>query len=259
MGERMFRKGLAVAVILLFIGVAFAVPINANMSKSSLDPVPDLDCEGSLDWVDIAPGGTVEGSFTVENIGDPTSLLDWGIESYPDWGNWTFDPESGTGLLAGDTVTIEVEVVAPDESEEAFTGEVVLVNMENTNDFCIIEIRLVINKQKSIDDATPIALVFQLIAKLRNHKDIQNVESEDDILQIIESDEELNSIYEQLSAYGCGCEDESTTELEFPIICFFFGFIDAILFIIWTMTGGHFYFLELALSTIDEIFNCNWA
>jgi len=38
-GKAMFRKGLAVAVILLFIGVAFAIPINANVSKSSLEPV----------------------------------------------------------------------------------------------------------------------------------------------------------------------------------------------------------------------------
>ena len=37
MGARMFRKGLAVAVILLFIGVAFAIPINANVSKASVD------------------------------------------------------------------------------------------------------------------------------------------------------------------------------------------------------------------------------
>jgi len=35
----MLRKGLAVAVILLFIGVAFSIPINANVSKSSLESV----------------------------------------------------------------------------------------------------------------------------------------------------------------------------------------------------------------------------
>jgi len=39
----MFEKGLAVAVILLFIGVAFAPSINAFD-----DPVPDLDCDGEL-------------------------------------------------------------------------------------------------------------------------------------------------------------------------------------------------------------------
>ena len=68
------------------------------------------------------------------------------------------------------------------------------------------------------DNATPIQLVFQLISKLRNHKDIENVETENDVLQIIESDEELNSIVEQLSVEDCGCEDEETTEGEYPII-----------------------------------------
>jgi len=34
---KMFKKCLAVIVILLFIGVAFAIPINANVSKSSLE------------------------------------------------------------------------------------------------------------------------------------------------------------------------------------------------------------------------------
>jgi len=70
------------------------------------------------------------------------------------------------------------------------------------------------------DNPTPIALVFQLIAKLRNHKDIQNVETEDDVLQIIESDEELNTIYEQLSGNDCDCEDNTTPlEWKYPVIC----------------------------------------
>jgi len=69
---------------------------------------------------------------------------------------------------------------------------------------------------------TPIVLVLQLITKLRNYKEIQNVESEDDVLQIIESDEELNSIYEQLSGNDCDCEDDSSAlEWRYPILCMF--------------------------------------
>jgi len=104
--------------------------------------VPDLDCDGSLSWAEVTPGETVTGTFTVENIGDPTSLLDWEVESYPEWGTWTFDPESGTGLEEGDTVTIDVEVVAPDEPETEFSGEVVLVNSEDPDDTCIIDVSL---------------------------------------------------------------------------------------------------------------------
>jgi len=104
---------------------------------------PDLDCTGDLDWEDVTPGGMVLGSFEVENIGDPDSLLDWEIESYPDWGNWTFDPENGFNLKPEDgAVTITVHVEAPDESETEFTGEIKIVNSQNASDFCIIDAHL---------------------------------------------------------------------------------------------------------------------
>ena len=151
----MFRKGLAVAVILLFVGVAFAPTINANVSKSSLEPIVDVD-------------------------------------------------------------VIEEDVAT----------------------------------------ATPIQLVFQLIAKLRNHKDIQYVESEDDVLRIIEEDEELNSIYEKLSGNDCGCEEE-TTEWIFPVICILLA-----PFVVLSIFAGlmlHIYFPAEIMWYIGQIFNCPWA
>jgi len=76
-----------------------------------------------------------------------------------------------------------------------------------------------------VEKATPISLVLQLMAKLRNHPNIQNVETEDDVLQIIENDEELNSIVEQLSQSNdedCGCEEESSSlEWRYPVLCIF--------------------------------------
>ena len=65
------------------------------------------------------------------------------------------------------------------------------------------------------DSYTPIQLVFQLISKLRNNKEIQQlvvddeVDIQDEIASIIESDKELNSIVEQLSFEDCGCDDTS--------------------------------------------------
>ena len=120
---------------------------------------PYLDCSGTLSWTDVTPGETVTGSFTVENIGAPDSLLDWEIDEYPEWGDWTFDPESGTDLEEGDTVTIDVEVVAPDEQEQTFTGEIVLVNSEDSADTCTIDVSL----------ATPVnqqSFSFPLIQRL---------------------------------------------------------------------------------------------
>ena len=106
---------------------------------------PDLDCDGKLNWTKVKPGSTVTGSFTVRNIGDPGSELDWEIESYPNWSGstWTFTPSSGNDLTPeDDPVTVLVSVVAPDEPETEFTGEVKIVNSENPDDFCIIDVSL---------------------------------------------------------------------------------------------------------------------
>ena len=103
---------------------------------------PDLDCSGSLTWEDIEPRATVTGTINVENIGESESLLDWKIESYPDWGTWSFDPESGIDLFAGDKIDINVEVIAPDETETTFTGEVIIANCEDLDDTCTIDISL---------------------------------------------------------------------------------------------------------------------
>ncbi len=112
----------------------------------SLDGVatdPDLDCEGTLNWIDVEPGSTVEETFTVENAGAPGSELSWEIEYYPSWGTWTFNPESGTGLTPeDDAITVDVEVVAPEDPETDFQGEVKIVNSENENDYVILQVSL---------------------------------------------------------------------------------------------------------------------
>ncbi len=104
---------------------------------------PDLDCLGSLSWTDVSPGATVTGSFMVANVGDADSDLSWEIESYPTWGTWTFVPSSGTGLTPEmGTINIDVEVVAPDEENTDFSGEVKVVNSEDSNDYDTIPISL---------------------------------------------------------------------------------------------------------------------
>jgi len=145
----MIKKGLAVAVILLFIGVALAPSVNAKMNN---EPVPDLDCEGFLAWSgeDLEPGDVLTGSFTVENIGEPNSELDWRIMSCPFWGTWTFDPESGTGLTPEDGfVTIDVEFILEVEINETLYGEIGIQNVDNESDICYIDIQI---KKKSVDD-----------------------------------------------------------------------------------------------------------
>jgi hypothetical protein len=105
--------------------------------------VPDLTCEGSLSWADVEPGSTVTGSFVVENIGNATSLLNWEVQTYPTWGNWTITPASGVGLTPEDgPLTINVEVIAPDDPETDFTGEIIIVNSDDADDTCTVDVVL---------------------------------------------------------------------------------------------------------------------
>ncbi len=104
--------------------------------------IPDLDCDGTLSWTNVEPGGTVTDSFIVKNIGEPGSELDWEVKTWPSWGTWTFTPQSGNDLPKNGQTTVQVTVVAPDEQNEEFTGEVKVVNKEDSNDYCIIPVSL---------------------------------------------------------------------------------------------------------------------
>lgn len=122
---------------------------------SSLELIPDLGCAGSLNWGEVEPGSTTTGTFIVSNSGDPGSLLDWKIDSYPNWGSWTFTPSSGEGLLTPEDgpVTVDVEVKAPMDKNTEFTGQIVLVNSDDPDNTCTIDVAL----------ATPVSYQSQLM------------------------------------------------------------------------------------------------
>ena len=114
--------------------------------------VPDLDCLGSLSWTGISPGAIVTSSFMVANVGDAGSELSWEIKSYPTWGVWTFAPSSGTGLTPGmGAITINVEVVAPNEENTDFSGQIKIVNNDDSSDYDTIQISLSTPKNKPIN------------------------------------------------------------------------------------------------------------
>jgi len=112
--------------------------------QEPLPKVPDLDCTGSLSWTNVQPGQTVNGSFQVQNIGDPGSLLNWTTNvSSLDWGTWTFNPESGENLTPEDgQVTVQVSVVAPNEKNSEFQGYIRVENRDNSTDFDVISVYL---------------------------------------------------------------------------------------------------------------------
>ena len=105
------------------------------------EPVyPDLDCDGELSWAKVKPGATVMGNFTVQNIGEPDSQLNWVVIEWPDWGEWEFTPESGTNLHPEDgAITVIVHVVAPSEKSE-FNGTIKIVNAQDPGDFDTIPV-----------------------------------------------------------------------------------------------------------------------
>jgi hypothetical protein len=105
--------------------------------------VPDLSCEGTLEWNNVTPNETVTSSFTVSNIGEDGSNLDWNITEWPSWGDWTFTPSSGNNQQPDDgPTTVIVNVVVPDQEDHLFTGEVKIENLENSSDYSTISVSL---------------------------------------------------------------------------------------------------------------------
>ncbi|KYK22080.1 hypothetical protein AYK21_00250 [Thermoplasmatales archaeon SG8-52-2] len=105
--------------------------------------IPLICCNGELRWVNATPGAILTGSFNVENCGGPATELSWEVEGPSDWGTWTFTPESGTGLTPEEgPVTIDVEVVIPNVANQEFTGKIKVINTDDTNDYCEIDIYL---------------------------------------------------------------------------------------------------------------------
>jgi hypothetical protein len=101
--------------------------------------------------VNVNGGETVNGSFKVENIGGSGSLLNWKIVSFPDWGTWYFNPNSGENLTPEDgAVTIQVSVIAPSEKNSKFEGIIKVVNNENPEDYDVIPVTLKTPRNKTI-------------------------------------------------------------------------------------------------------------
>jgi len=102
---------------------------------------PNLDCEGSFNWENVGVGEHLNGSFKVKNIGDNGSFLNWEIKTYPSWGNWTFNPETGKNLTPEDEFFIvNVDIIAPDKKNKEFRGEIKVVNQEDPEDFDIVPV-----------------------------------------------------------------------------------------------------------------------
>jgi hypothetical protein len=127
---------------------------------------PAICCDGSLSWEDVAPGGTVSGTFEISNCGDNGTLLNWQFQSAPNWPGAIFEiePDSGQDLGAGESVTITVNVTAPTNKTEEFTGKIKMINTDDPSDFCEIDISLTTPRAKTLH--TPIIKLLERFPRL---------------------------------------------------------------------------------------------
>ena len=91
----------------------------------------------------VLHGGGGSYKISIENVGDPGSEIDWEISEYPSWGTWTFIPPNGIDLTPEDgPLTIDVEVVAPVDKNEDFSGYVKIVDINDNTNSCLIHVTL---------------------------------------------------------------------------------------------------------------------
>ena len=135
-------KDIYIAVRCISLNTAFLMLDDFCVTHVVTIPEPDLDCSGKLNWDDVPPGATMYGNFTVSNNGESGSMLNWEIDRFPTWGTWTFEPESGTNLSAGNSTTVFVSVVAPSEKNKNFNGGIKIVNSDDTDDSCSVDVVL---------------------------------------------------------------------------------------------------------------------
>ncbi len=105
--------------------------------------IADLECTGLLSWTNIQPDSTCSANISISNVGDSGSTLDWEIDSTPSWGTWELTPSYGEGLTPETSpITIVVRVIAPDETNKAFSGEVKIINSNNPSDYENVQVSL---------------------------------------------------------------------------------------------------------------------
>jgi hypothetical protein len=131
---------------------SISVTVKNTEEQEEPEPKSDLNVKGNLGWTNVNPEITVHGDFTVENIGDSKSLLNWEVSSYPEWGDWSFNPLGGNDLTPEQgEIKVQVSVIAPEEQEKTYMGRIEIVNKDNSSDYHVLEFTLSTPKSKFIN------------------------------------------------------------------------------------------------------------
>lgn len=111
----------------------------------------DLQAEGVLYWPNTKAGSTITDSFTIKNVGEPGSEIDWEIISWPTWGQWSFEPVSGENLTPeSGYLTINISVVVPDKKNQYFNGYIKVVDVENNKNSDLVHVSLSTKKTRNM-------------------------------------------------------------------------------------------------------------
>lgn len=141
--------------------------IDSTFQTYSYISDPDLYCSGLMNWTDIEPASTVTGSFTVENIGSPLSYINWEITHWPTWGVWTFTPSGESKLRPEDGITtVHLSVVSPNVTNNKYTGKIIITNMDDSSDFCTIDVSLATPKSQYPVNFHAFQFLEKIIARL---------------------------------------------------------------------------------------------
>ncbi|HDM67219.1 MAG TPA: hypothetical protein ENG62_02400 [Thermoplasmatales archaeon] len=90
----------------------------------------------------VKPGARLEGYIHVTNKDVLGSKLEWRFSSWPEWGEWSFQPMEGS-LDSTDSERIHVIVVViPDEENVNLTGEIKIINVNNSENFAVYPVSI---------------------------------------------------------------------------------------------------------------------
>jgi hypothetical protein len=113
---------------------------------------PAICCDpGMMDWTDVDPGATVQGSFFVWNCGDPGSVLTWSVDDWPTWMTGAvFTPSGGTILESDPGTNVDFTFTAPNQQNQNYAGTIKVINVDDPSDFCEMSTTLVTPRVKTI-------------------------------------------------------------------------------------------------------------
>jgi hypothetical protein len=124
-------------------------PVGVICGNIDYIPEPVLECDGEIRWTRITPGSDIIDEFSIGNTGEPGSVLQWEIESYPSWGTWDFSEDSGF-IMDGVWDPIQVFITAPEESQTEFTGTIKIINSNNPSESCTIDVTIETPRSNSL-------------------------------------------------------------------------------------------------------------